>query len=292
MPALVHTCLDPSQKHYLNEWWSSFSVRSCVRLICCGLVLVNFIHIPQGYFTETVALILRSNDSTLENMGEWQLNSQGADTVTTPKVQHNEHDDVIKWKHFPRYWPFVRGIHRSSENFPHKVQRRGALMFSLICAWINVWVNNREAGDLRRHRVHYDVIVMKLHRFYWIQSALVFTPKCLWPQTTHSSPVRARYGLSVVRTNSDLCFALITVVLHSLSCYIGPCYKGTWLCCTVKTVSPVVTNYICPHIGVGWQAVTKGVIYQSANWRLTVNWYTENRYNTRTRQQPKSLCCL
>ena len=23
------------------------------------------------------------------------------------------HDDVIKWKHFPRYWPFVRGIHRS-----------------------------------------------------------------------------------------------------------------------------------------------------------------------------------
>ena len=21
------------------------------------------------------------------------------------------HDDVIKWKHFPRYWPFVRGIH-------------------------------------------------------------------------------------------------------------------------------------------------------------------------------------
>ena len=23
------------------------------------------------------------------------------------------HDDVIKWKHFPRYWPFVREIHRS-----------------------------------------------------------------------------------------------------------------------------------------------------------------------------------
>ena len=30
------------------------------------------------------------------------------------------HDDVIKWKHFPRYWPFVRGIHRSPVNFPHK----------------------------------------------------------------------------------------------------------------------------------------------------------------------------
>ena len=43
---------------------------------------------------------------------------------------------------------------------PHNGQWRGALMFSLICARINGWVNNREAGDLRRHRVHYDVIVM------------------------------------------------------------------------------------------------------------------------------------
>ena len=36
-------------------------------------------------------------------------------------------------------------------------------MFSLICAWINASVNNREAGDLRRHRTHYDVIVMGFH---------------------------------------------------------------------------------------------------------------------------------
>ena len=27
-----------------------------------------------------------------------------------------------------------------------------------ICAWINGWVNNREAGDLRRYRAYYDVI--------------------------------------------------------------------------------------------------------------------------------------
>ena len=70
------------------------------------------------------------------------------------------HDDVIKWKHFPRYRPFVRGIHRSPVNSPHKGQWRGALMFSLICVSINGWVNNREAGDLRRYRAHYDVIVM------------------------------------------------------------------------------------------------------------------------------------
>ena len=36
-------------------------------------------------------------------------------------------------------------------------------MFSFICVWINDWVNNREAGDLRRYRAHYDVIVMS----YW-----------------------------------------------------------------------------------------------------------------------------
>ena len=70
------------------------------------------------------------------------------------------HDDVIKWKHFPRYWPFVRGIHRSPVNSPHKGQWYGALMFSLICVWIDDWVNNREAGDLRRYRAHYEVTVM------------------------------------------------------------------------------------------------------------------------------------
>ena len=78
------------------------------------------------------------------------------------KYWFSEHDGVIKWQHFPRYWPFVRGIHRSPVKSPHKGQRRGALMFSLICASINRWVNNGEAGDFRRCRTHYDVIVMKL----------------------------------------------------------------------------------------------------------------------------------
>ena len=45
------------------------------------------------------------------------------------------HDDVIKWKHFPRYW--------STVDSPHKG-----------------WANNRDSGDLRRHDAHYDVTVM------------------------------------------------------------------------------------------------------------------------------------
>ena len=58
------------------------------------------------------------------------------------------------------YWPFVWGIYRWQVNSPHKGQWRGGLMFSLICAWVNGWVDNGEAGDLRRNRAHYDVNVM------------------------------------------------------------------------------------------------------------------------------------
>ena len=69
------------------------------------------------------------------------------------------------WRHqmetFSALLAFVRGLHRSPANSLHKGQWRGALMFYLICAWINDWVNNRAAGDLRRHRAHHDVIVME-----------------------------------------------------------------------------------------------------------------------------------
>ena len=92
-------------------------------------------------------------------------------------LQYHEHDDFIKWKHFPRYWPFVRGIHWSPVNSPHKGQWRGTLMFSLICTWTNGWVNNREAGDLRRHRTHYDVTVMtvmyKCTNVHFLKSAII-----------------------------------------------------------------------------------------------------------------------
>ena len=58
--------------------------------------------------------------------------------------------------HLCREFPGPRWI------FFHKGQWHGALMFSLICAWIYDWVNNRKAGDLRRYRAHHDNIVMKM----------------------------------------------------------------------------------------------------------------------------------
>ena len=83
------------------------------------------------------------------------------DNVYFNKVEDTQlrvpHDQVIKWKYFPRYWPLVRRIHRSPVHSHHKGQWR---MFSLICAWINDWANSREADDLIHRRTHYGVTVM------------------------------------------------------------------------------------------------------------------------------------
>ena len=106
-------------------------------------------------------ILLSFHIPVLNKMSRWYLhNIESREKQNLIAGQY--HDNVIKWKHFPRYWPFVRGIHRSMVNSPHKGQWRGPLMFSLICARINGWVNNREAGDLRLNRAHYDIIVMML----------------------------------------------------------------------------------------------------------------------------------
>ena len=82
------------------------------------------------------------------------------------------HDYVIKSKHFPCNWPFVWGIHRSPVNSSLKGQWREALMFSLICAWINGWVKNWDTGDLRRHGAHYDVTVMQYSELAFVSRSL------------------------------------------------------------------------------------------------------------------------
>ena len=73
------------------------------------------------------------------------------------------------------YWPFVRGIHRSPVDSPHKGQCHGALMFSFICTWTNGWANNPDIGDLRQHHAHYHFIV--IHSSTWLY--LVYLDVCL-----------------------------------------------------------------------------------------------------------------
>ena len=142
------------------------------------------------------------------------LSDEKAINMTTIPFQccrRIQHDDVIKWKHLPRYWPFVRGIHRSPMNSQHKGQWRGALMFSLICVWINGWVNNREAGDLRRHRGHYDVTVMRNRyhptpslRYHWKPWVVMMT---ILPSLTAPEAVMTNSG-----TASGNCVDIMTIL--------------------------------------------------------------------------------
>ena len=81
-------------------------------------------------------------------------------SLDTSKNFHDGHDNVIKWKYFHRNLLFVSGIHRLPVDSAHKGQWHRALMLSLICAWTNGRANNRNAGDLRRHRAHYGVTVI------------------------------------------------------------------------------------------------------------------------------------
>ena len=119
----------------------------------------------------------------VEGLGGWGVRVETSVLSVIQSFQYSFHDEVIKWKHFPGYWPFLRGIHWSPVNSPHKGQWRGALIFSLICAWINGWVNNHVAGNLRRHRAHYDVIVMLLplccvHYYRLTMTNLVLNHPC------------------------------------------------------------------------------------------------------------------
>ena len=126
---------------------SLLTERSTVQILVCHLFGVK----PSSKLMLTYCWLDRSEQISV-----------GLDQNGAIFINKNVHEDVIKWIRFPRYWPFVRGIHRSPVNSPHKGQWRGTLVFSLICARINCWVNNLEACDLRHHRAHYDVIVVYL----------------------------------------------------------------------------------------------------------------------------------
>ena len=113
-----------------------------------GLVVICHIlsawPLPGAYITNC--------KSVLQEQSSFQFKSE-CKIFVRARIRH-------LWRTFLRYWPFVRGIHRSPVHSRHKGQWRRALMFSLICTWLNGWVNSDEAGDLRCHRTHYGVIIM------------------------------------------------------------------------------------------------------------------------------------
>ena len=159
----------------------------CFAVLCCGYTLTDF---PISNRLTSLAL-WQPNDcpsaskATLMNMDKYFMWIHYERLHNHNKAKHNKTvciflgiyciyiyqlkqycsvtlnlDAVIKWKHFPRNWPIVRGIHRSLVDSPHKGQRGRALMFSLMGAWTNGWVNSRDVGDLIRHGAHCNVILI------------------------------------------------------------------------------------------------------------------------------------
>ena len=152
------------QNWLARQWeaiWASFinlhgfmiSISTSSKSISSSVCWAIRVYFEQGVFISvfTTALLCLSLYSASQNYPH---------ILCFVVLSESSHDDVIKWKHLPRYWSCVRGIHRSPVNSPHKGQWRRALMFSFICVWINGWVNNHEAGDFRRCRAHYGVTVM------------------------------------------------------------------------------------------------------------------------------------
>ena len=89
------------------------------------------------------------------------------------------HDDAIKWKHFPRYWPFIWRIHRSPVNSPHKGQWRGALIFFFdlrlnkrLSKQSSGWWFETPSRSLRRHCNGLCQLKKMLH-IYWYTISII-----------------------------------------------------------------------------------------------------------------------
>ena len=164
--------LDPdTTQHYKSA--RLFYVQFCIYVWGVELHFFKWI-LRETEKTGKYQFVLVSNPRSVRSRMAWYRMCRRPCSAALPRVLISHwcnavewHDDVIKWKHFPRNWPFVWEIHRSQVISPHTGQWCGALMFSLICVWINGWVNNREAGDLRRYGAHNDVTVMYSMKYLW-----------------------------------------------------------------------------------------------------------------------------
>ena len=90
--------------------------------------------------------------------------SSQSDTTTCPRSREVAQPRVTWWRHQMETYSMLLALCEGNSpvtgKLPHKGQWHGALRFLLICARTNGWENHRDAGDLRRHRAHYDVTVM------------------------------------------------------------------------------------------------------------------------------------
>ena len=135
-------------------------------------------------------------------------------------------------------------------NSPHKGQWRGALMFPLICAWINGWVNNRDAGDLRWYRAHYDVIVMPERPECWQGGYFrtLYPPDSHLNLTSHEIP----FIYNLLRS-SDAVYEILHKArqnhrgaLNKFSCSGWTSFRKIWILEVFRTTDILYCNCTYP----------------------------------------------
>ena len=150
------------------------------------------------------------------------------------------HVDVIRWNHLPRYWPFVRGNHHRWFPSQRSVTRTFDVFSDLRLS--KRWINSRDAGDLRRHRAHYDVNVidwlvlslMLLSNYYIVVDFVVIVAMFLyiiiWKSRQKLVKWSSRYGRYFPCLYVCLIFPIMYLIrnnrwLQSYSGYILSYYR-------------------------------------------------------------------
>ena len=127
--------------------------------LACGINEYSWYSPPDCDFKTHLDIITDPENSEDPNPNDYDTIVYVPVLDSSIQVHEVSHDDVIKCKHFRVTGPLC-GEFTGHRWIPlHKGHWRGVLMSSLICVWTNGWVNYRDAGDLRHHRVHYDATV-------------------------------------------------------------------------------------------------------------------------------------
>ena len=137
------------------EWVSNFILHFTVRVIIYPWWDLSLTILVKGPLDTYYTCIDDGNDAAHDDGGPGGESGHWKD-------KYSQYDDVIKWKNFPRYWPFVRGIHRS-----RWIPRTKATDAELCCfLWSAPEPTAKQAigtpDDLKRHRAHYGVFVTRL----------------------------------------------------------------------------------------------------------------------------------
>ena len=121
-------------KQSICRWFETPCCTRDITIQWCWIIVTSYIYIGRGIYTyvsskifHSIYMMTSSNGSVFRITGPMWGESTG-----------------------PRWIPLT------------KASDAELLMFSLICAWTSGRANNRDAGDMRRHRVHYDVTVMEM----------------------------------------------------------------------------------------------------------------------------------